>query len=40
MKITIITTPENGTIKRNRQTHVDALKSFDGKEIKITVERN
>jgi hypothetical protein len=40
MKITIITTPENGTIKRNRQTLVDALKSFEGKEIRITVERN
>jgi hypothetical protein len=40
MKITIITTPENGTIKRNRQTLIDALKHFEGKEIKISVERN
>jgi hypothetical protein len=39
MKITIITTPENGTIKRNRQTLVDALKSFEGKEIEITIQR-
>jgi len=40
MKITIITTPENGKIKRNRQTLIDALKHFEGKEIKISVERN
>jgi hypothetical protein len=40
MKITIITTPEKGTIKRNRQTLIDALKQFDAKEIKITLERN
>jgi hypothetical protein len=40
MKITIITTPESGKIKRNRQTLIDALKHFDGKEIKISVERN
>jgi hypothetical protein len=40
MKITIITTPENGTINRNRKTLVDALKSFEGKEIKISIERN
>ena len=40
MKITVITTPENGTIKRNRQRIVDALNHFDGKEIRITIERN
>ena len=40
MKVTLITTPENGKIKRNRQTLINALKSFEGKEIKITIERN
>jgi hypothetical protein len=40
MKIIIITTPESGKIKRNRQTLIDAIKHFEGKEIKISVERN
>lgn len=39
-KIEIISSIENGTIKRNRKLFVDILKRFEGKEIKLTIQMN
>lgn len=38
-KISIISSVENGTLKRNRKLISDAIKSFEGKEIELTIER-
>ena len=38
-KITIISDVNNGNLKRNRGDIINALKSFEGKTIKITIEK-
>lgn len=38
-KISIISTVENGNLKRNRKLIKDAISSFEGREIEITLQR-
>ena len=38
-KISITSSVVNGNLKRNRQLIIDALKSFEGKNIQITIEK-
>lgn len=38
-KISIITTVDNGNVKRNKGEIINALKSFEGKTIKLTIEK-
>lgn len=39
MKIEIISSVENGTLKRNRTQIAEVIKSFEGKEIILTIEK-
>jgi len=38
-KITIISHVENGNLKRNRNLIKEAIKSFEGKDIEVTIQR-
>ena len=38
-KISIISSVVNGNLKRNRKLIADAIKTFEGKEVEITIER-
>jgi hypothetical protein len=39
-KVSIISEVDKGRLKRNRKRIEEAVKSFEGKEIKLTIERN
>lgn len=38
-KIEIISSVQNGNLKRNRNTILDAIRAFEGKEVVITIQR-